>query len=141
MRYARQAFELTVEPADGFRGIDELRRSFLDTYVRQYGRADPAGDIEIVNVRTTSIGVTDKPAIPPGRVSLTTIEDAVIARRPLFTRGQTLTAIMYDRELLPIEQTFLGPAIVEEDGSTTVLAPDWRGRRDGSGNLRLARLP
>ena len=140
MRYARQAFELTVEPADGFRGVDALRRTFLDTYVRQYGRADPAGDIEIVNVRTTSIGVTDKPEIPPVRVSSTRIEDAQIARRPLITGGQTHSAIVYERDSLPIGQTFQGPAIVEEDGATTVVPPGWRGRRDGSGNLRLAKF-
>ena len=139
MRYARQAFELTVELADGFRGVDALRHTFLENYARQYGRADPTGDIEIVNVRTTSIGVTDKPAIPPLRVGSKRIADAMIAQRALITGGQALTAIVYERDLLPIEQIFEGPAIVEEDGATTVVPPGWRGRRDGSGSLRLSK--
>jgi N-methylhydantoinase A len=139
MRYARQAFELTVELADGYHGVEHLRQHFLDGYARQYGHADPAGEIEIVNVRTTSIGVTDKPDIPAVRGGAAMLEDAVIARRPLVCAGHALDAVVYERERLPVAAQFSAPAIVEEDGSTTVLLPGWRGQRDVTGNLRLAR--
>ena len=38
-----------------------VRRAFLEAYARQYGHAHASGDIEIVNLRTTVIGVTPKP--------------------------------------------------------------------------------
>ena len=138
MRYVRQAFELTVELPDGVRDAQALRRLFLDAYARHYGRADERGEIEIVNLRTTAIGVTDHPAFPQLREAARRLEDAAIARRSMISGGRSDTAVVYERERLPIDALFSGPAIIEEDGSTTVLPPGWRGRRDERGNLRLS---
>jgi N-methylhydantoinase A len=137
MRYARQAFELTVDILDAVRTPAELRTIFLETYARHFGRADPAGEIEVVNLRTTSIGVTDKPAFPPVRGTPQRNAGAMTARRTLVVDGAALEAAVYARERLPVETAFDGPAIVEEDGATTVVLPGWRARRDATGNLRL----
>jgi N-methylhydantoinase A len=48
------------------------------------------------------------------------------------------TAI-YDRDSLAVDQPVLGPAIVEEWTSTTLVPPGWIGRTDPLGNLVLAR--
>ncbi|HET7097120.1 MAG TPA: hydantoinase/oxoprolinase family protein [Casimicrobiaceae bacterium] len=138
MRYVRQAFELTVELPVGAREPDALRRQFLDAYARHYGRADDKSEIEIVNLRTTAIGLTDHPRFPPLRASADRLADAVIAQRPVIVAARTLNASVYERERLPVDAEFDGPAIVEEDGSTTVVLPGWRGRRDDRGNLRLS---
>ncbi len=140
MRYARQAFELTVDLPDGVRSSPQLRKSFLDAYARHYGRADPEGEIEIVNVRTTSVGVTDKPAFPAVRGAAPRLADAVTAQRSLVVNGAALEAAVYERERLPVEVAFDGPAVVEEDGATTVVLPGWRARRDATGNLRLTAM-
>ncbi len=66
MRYLRQAFELTVELPEGVREPQALRQVFLDAYTRHFGRADAAAEIEIVNLRTTAIGLTDHPVFPHG---------------------------------------------------------------------------
>ena len=63
MRYARQGFELTVDLAGAPSEPDDVRRAFLEAYARQYGHAHASGDIEIVNLRTTVIGVTPKPRV------------------------------------------------------------------------------
>jgi len=140
MRYARQAFELTVDLPDGVRSPAEVRKNFLDAYARHYGRADPEGEIEIVNLRTTSVGVTGKPAFPAVRGALQRLADAMTAKRTLVVDGAALEAAVYERERLPVDVAFDGPAIVEEDGSTTVVLPGWRARRDATGNLRLAAI-
>lgn len=140
MRYARQAFELTVDVPGGVRAPAELRRIFLEAYARHYGRADPEGEIEIVNLRTTSIGVTGKPVFPPVRGAAQRIANAATARRTLVVDGAAVEAAVYERDRLPVEVAFDGPAIVEEDGSTTVVLPGWRARRDGTGNLRLSAI-
>jgi N-methylhydantoinase A len=59
----------------------------------------------------------------------------------MISGGRSSTAVVYERERLPVDATFEGPAIVEEDGATTVLPPGWRGHRDASGNLRLSANP
>jgi N-methylhydantoinase A len=140
MRYARQAFELTVDLPGSVRSRAELRKNFLDAYARHYGRADPEGEIEIVNLRTTSVGVTDKPAFPPVRGAVQRLAHAVTAERTLVVDGTVLMAAVYERERLPIDVIFEGPAIIEEDGATTVVLPGWRARRDATGNLRLSAI-
>ena len=137
MRYARQAFELTVDIPGGVCAPSELRRIFLEAYARHYGRADPDGEIEVVNLRTTSIGVTGKPAFPPVRGAGQRMADAVTERRTLIVDGAALEAAVYERERLPVDIAFDGPAIIEEEGATTVVFPRWRARRDPTGNLRL----
>jgi len=142
MRYVRQAFELTVElPSESTEGVCEpqaLRQIFVDAYTRHFGRADATAEIEIVNLRTTAIGLTEHPALPTATATGRKLEDAVIARRPLIAGGRPFTAVVYERERLPVDAVFEGPAVVEEDGATTVVTPGWRGRRDSRGNLRLS---
>ena len=69
------------------------------------------------------------------------------AREPLVRRAQVLLperqaavdAAVYDRTALKIADTFDGPAIVEQDDTTTLLTPGWRARVDDLGNLVLER--
>jgi N-methylhydantoinase A len=46
---------------------------------------------------------------------------------------------IYQRELLPPDITFQGPALVEEDGSSTIVPPDWSAMFDHVGCLVLQR--
>jgi N-methylhydantoinase A len=140
MRYARQAFELTVDIPDDAPTGAALRAIFLETYARHYGRADPQGEIEIVNLRTTSMGVTGKPELPPVRGAAQRLADALKERRRLVAGGTEVEAAVYERERLPVDAAFDGPAIIEEDGATTVVLAGWRARRDASGSLRLSAL-
>ena len=137
MRFARQAFEITVDLADGAWTMDSLRSAFLATYERHYGYADHDGEIEIVNVRTSVIGVTRKPAVRRLRRGKATLDDALIGQRDVWFDGKPLRIAVYERDRLPVELPFDGPAIIEEDGSTTVITPGWAARKDRSGNLRL----
>jgi N-methylhydantoinase A len=46
---------------------------------------------------------------------------------------------VYDRAALKADDKLAGPAIIEQDDTTTLLAPGWRGRVDRLGNLVLER--
>ena len=136
MRYARQGFELTVDLAGAPSEPDDVRRAFLEAYVRQYGHAHASGDIEIVNLRTTVIGVTPKPRVRRlqhgGKMA-----DATLPARDMVVEGKSVPVSVYERERLPVDVEFEGPAVIEEAGATTVMLPGWRGRRDDLGNLRF----
>jgi N-methylhydantoinase A len=137
MRFARQAFEIIVEIPDDAWSPAALRRTFLETYEKHFGHAGSDGEIEIVNVRTRIIGVTRKPEIKHLRRGKGALADALKQHRRAWFDGAWTKVPVYEREQLPVETAFQGPAIVEEDGSTTVISPGWHGRRDRQGNLRL----
>jgi N-methylhydantoinase A len=61
------------------------------------------------------------------------------ARILLPERQAPVDAAVYDRAALQAGGTFDGPAIIEQDDTTTLLTPGWRARVDGLGNLVLAR--
>ena len=135
MRYARQGFELTVDLAGAPSEPDDVRRAFLEAYARQYGHAHASGDIEIVNLRTTVIGVTPKPRVRRLRHG-GKMADATLPSRDMVVEGKSIPVSVYERERLPVDVEFEGPAVIEEAGATTVMLPRWRGRRDDLGNLR-----
>jgi N-methylhydantoinase A len=137
MRYARQAFEITVDLPAARPDRAALQRFFLDSYQRHYGHSDPDGEIEIVNVRTSIIGVTRKPQPRPLPTGAFTLADAIVARRNMVVDGNTVSVPVYDRDRLPADACFDGPALVEEAGATTVTTPGWRTRVDEFGHLRL----
>ncbi|MGQ0663049.1 MAG: hydantoinase/oxoprolinase family protein [Pseudomonadota bacterium] len=137
MRYARQAFEITVDLPPGPPTAAALRAAFLGCYLRHYGHADPKSEIEIVNVRTMSIGVTAKPAPARVRANGHISRAAVTARRAMVVRGERVDGPVYDRDRLAAGMRFSGPAVVEEAGATTVVYPGWTASVDAGGNLRL----
>lgn len=138
MRYARQAFEITVDLTGVAIDGKALHSAFLATYQRNYGHVDALAEVEIVNLRTAVSGLTRKPA--PQRIgrSASSIEAAMVARSPMTLRGTSHDAAVYDRMRLPVGATVPGPAIIEEAGATTILLPGWRALIDDYGNLRLS---
>jgi len=137
MRYARQAFEITVPLPSAAPPPAELRARFLDLYRQLYGHADPSGAIEIVTLRTMAVGVTDKPVLQP--LAAGPGKPAAAGGRAVRLRGKVSEWPVFDRAALGSGDRFAGPAIVEEANATTVVLPDWSAVVDRWGNLRLKR--
>ena len=130
-RYVGQSFTLPIrwDPADA--DWTPLRAAFDARHEETFGYADPANDIEIVNVRLVSIGEVDKPVVdfaPSGS------GDPVIERRPVWF-GEWCETPVVDRERLAAGWRIEGPAIVEEAGGTTVAPPGWTVEVDPGGAL------
>ena len=131
VRYVGQSFTLPIRwnPADA--DWTPLRAAFDVRHEETFGYADPANDIEIVNVRLVSIGEVDKPTVdftPAGS------GDPVIERRAVWF-GEWMETPIIDRERLVAGWRTEGPAIVEEAGGTTVAPPGWTVEVDPSGAL------
>ena len=131
VRYVGQSFTLPIrwDPADA--DWTPLRAAFDVRHEETFGYADPASDIEIVNVRLVSIGEVDKPVVdfaPAGG------GDPVIERRPVWF-GEWCETPVLDRERLAGGWRAEGPAIFEEAGGTTVAPPGWTVEVDPSGAL------
>jgi N-methylhydantoinase A len=142
IRHAGQSFDVTVELSH----IDlcapsaaaDLVQAFTKAYSAIYGEADHGASLEIVNLRTTAVGVTPKP-------SIRTVRDAAVdgaartpplrATRQIFIDGGYRKASVLDRTELTWGHVFEGPAIVEQYDTTTFVPPGFACRVDGYGMI------
>ena len=131
VRYVGQSFTLPIRWDPNDTDWTPLRAAFDTRHEETFGYADPANDIEIVNVRLVSIGEVDKPAVdfmPAGG------GNPLIERRPVWF-GEWIETPVIDRERLAAGWRIEGPAIVEEAGGTTVAPPGWTMEVDATGAL------
>jgi N-methylhydantoinase A len=138
MRYAGQSFELAVPVAIDVTDITDIEGAFARVYAARYGAAREAAT-EIVSYRVAAWGLTEKPRLPAIDRTGRSLEAAAAGRRAAVFAGATLDVTVYDRDRLPARQKVNGPALVEEDGSTTVVPPGWSAELDDTGCLILRR--
>jgi N-methylhydantoinase A len=137
MRYVGQSWELLVRMPDGIDSMSAIEEAFHRAHERRYGHAT-LDAVEIVNFRLSGVGTTPKPSRP--RWSLTgTLADARRAERAVFVDGEYVTTPVYRRDRLPGGVPVVGPAVVEEMGSTTVVPPGWTATVGSWGELVLER--
>lgn len=137
MRFVGQAFELTTPIPANARSIDDLLAAFHSVYEQRYAHADK-GRVETVSFRLAAYGVTEKPHVPSvgGQDG---IGDAQIGKRPVYFAGETIDTPIYRRDALPEMAWLMGPAIVDEAGSATVVPPGFSIVQHRSAALILSR--
>ena len=137
MRYLGQSWEVDVDVPPEMATVEALEAAFHDTHERRFGHRND-GETEVVSFRLTGIGRAAKPAFGAWNVA-GDVAGARIETRAVFFAGRFLDTPVLDRSRLPAGAVLAGPAIVEEDGATTVVPPDWRFRVLESGDLMLQR--
>jgi len=130
VRYVGQNFELPVHAVSGPGGklpvipkAKEIRRRFLDIHTQFYGFCSETDPIELVNLRlTASAKITDLTGTSKAKTS--TQKPKPIARRPVwFSADGPVDTPIYDRATFLAGQKIVGPAIIDQFDSTTVLHP------------------
>lgn len=142
MRYLGQSYEIDVplEPRwleDG--DLAAIGDAFHKRHRAMFAHADEAAPVEIVDLRVTIIGTTEKPAareLPGGQAT----ELRPSATREAVVHGAFQPVPIYQRRDIPVGGGFAGPAIVEQDDTTTYVAPGWSASCHASGTLILERL-
>jgi N-methylhydantoinase A len=140
MRYVGQAYELEVPitaPLTRER-VAEVVAAFHATHERIYGYARPQQIAEFVNFRAVHTYPLPRPQVKPAARASGTLADARIGERRAYFGGYVPTTI-YERARLPLGARLAGPAIVEQDDTTTVIPPGVTALVDDAGNLRLRR--
>lgn len=125
MRYVGQSWELVVDLPETL-DLSEMVAAFNRAHEARYGHASDEA-IELVNFRLIAVGETSKPEFPEWTVG-GALEDAIDERRDVFMDGRQQRVPVYIRSLLPGGAEFAGPAIVDEEGSVTVLPAGWQCR-------------
>lgn len=138
MRYAGQAYELRIALADDCTTADAVAEAFHREHERIYGFRDGETEIELGTARLAMVGETAK--LSRQEIAAGSGNPKPKGQRPLFRRSEWLAAAVYTREDLGAGDTILGPAIIEQDDTTTILLPGWLARADKAGNLHLERI-
>ena len=135
LRYYGQAFEVRV-PADS--GPDAAVAAFHDAHERLYGycfRDRPEQQVEWVNLRVTGIGPIRRPALRP----LGSVGGTRPGTRSVFFDNGYVDTQVFQRAGMAAGEVVIGPAIIEEYGSTVPLHPGFSASVDPLGNLVVTR--
>jgi N-methylhydantoinase A len=146
MRYVGQSFELTI-PFPG-RGADpstpaaDITQEFHAAHQRRFSYANEGAPVEIVNLRLKAVGATAKPQFshqPAGKLDP---KAAQIGYKQVYFSeadnphaARPVPAAQYERERLAPGNIVIGPAVIYQLDTTTVIPPGWAATVDGWGNL------
>ncbi|MFE3201845.1 hydantoinase/oxoprolinase family protein [Embleya sp. NPDC055664] len=147
LRYFGQAFEVRVPVPDGpFTAelADTVAESFHAAHEQLYGynfRGDASQPVEWVNLRVTGVGPIRRPELRelPGRED--DVERARTGTRAVcfVDRDGYVDTAVYARPELAPGDLVVGPAIIEEFGSTIPIHPGFAARVDAYGNVVVTR--
>jgi N-methylhydantoinase A len=140
MRYRGQSYEIETSLDIGsVAGGDHaaMAAAFHSEHARLYGHASHGAPIQVVNLRLVVSGATPKPTQQkPPRATTPTISEREVTG---WFGGQRHEVPLYVRTALAPGHRFTGPAIVQQDDTTTVIPPGFAAEVDDYGNLVIAR--
>ncbi len=138
MRYSGQSFELSVPCPVDVADMATIERRFGEVYAARYGGTTAAA-IEIVSYRIAAWGLTEKPVLPRPAAPVAGDAEAGIETAAVVFGGERREILIRRRDRLAPGYSFAGPALVEEEGSSTVVPPGWTASCDAVGCLVLRR--
>ena len=137
LRYAGQAYELTVPVAPGTPDLGAMARAFDREHERTYGHPSEGDPVDLVNVKVLARVAVD--AAEPSRRLLPAPPATLGAPRDVYfgpADGTLETAVVARTDLTADWRE--GPVIVEEYDATCVVPPGCRARLDAFGNIDIA---
>lgn len=141
MAYEGQIHTIRVPlPGAAPASIETLRKSFDDTYRREYGHTLDGFPVMVMNLRTTVVGQRDKLDLRAVLAhDMVRAEEAPSGFRKVYFDGTFLDTPIYQRDRLPPGVPLSGPCIVEQADTTIVIEPDMDGVVDPLGNIVVQR--
>jgi len=128
VRYVGQSFEITLPLTADY------RKAFDQQHGKAYGYSNPARATEVVNVRVSAAGITDKPKLPFSKVRGATKAKPSAIRPGRFT-GKNVKVALYRWDDLKPGSFAAGPAVIAGGEATAVVPPGWKFKVDGYGNV------
>jgi N-methylhydantoinase A len=136
MRYRGQRHNIKV-PITGLNDATAIHGAFTRDYKRRYGHADSKAPAEIQALLVSGFAKLRRPDI--ARLPRRAGKGRAANARPVYFGKEhgTLATQVYERDALPLGFEGAGPAVIEEYGSTTLVAP---GDRFGIGTMGEIRI-
>ena len=129
-RYVGQNYELEIGWVPG--GPAPLKAAFEARHRQLYGYAT-GENVECVNLRVTARVLEEPLPLPPPTAGDSARSTGT--HRAYFTETGAVEMPRYDRASLPVGHVVAGPAMIEDEWSTTIVYPGQRCVADRLGNL------
>jgi N-methylhydantoinase A len=138
LRYVGQEYTLTIPFAAtvDVSTVSVAAEAFHDAYKIRYGHNNPDEALEVVSLRITAVGLRPEIGTPRMSERATPVPKATIQTR--FADSAVPTAV-YDRTHLGSGSRVAGPAVLLEDGCTTLVPPGWSVALTTVGHMMLER--
>jgi N-methylhydantoinase A len=134
MRYIGQNFELAVAIDSTDLQPDTLKALFFAAHDMNYGYFNPDDPVEIVNYRLTARGRLDRPA--PAAAPPNAPPPVATGQRQVYFDAETpIAAARFERTSLQPGNQIIGPAIIDQLDTTTLIYPGDSARVDAARNL------
>lgn len=139
MRYVGQEHTVKVQVPNSewtTESFKEVVKRFHQLHEKTYTYKLEQAEAEIVSLHITAFGKVNKPTLKKLEQTGFTVEEAIIEQRDVYFQdaGWVKTNV-YDRTKLSAGTSFMGPAMVEERSSSTVMHPGQSLVVDEYGNL------
>ncbi len=136
MRYVGQEYSVNVTIAEGA-DLDAVATDFHRAHHIRYGHSTPGAPVEIVNLRLAAFGrIAGRAA--PFQEPRDDLDPQTGAATATFDAEPHSTPLLLRERMRPGDRR-IGPALIEEPGSTTVVPPGFDAVVDEHGNLLLRR--
>mgnify|MGYP000934990752 CR=1 FL=1 len=138
--YKMQNYELII-PVDGGpiteQTIKKAVAAFHREHEKNYGYCNEKQPVQFVNFRLTAVGRREKPVLQLEKADAHDITPRQF--RNVYFNEDTgfINCPIYQKDDLYEGYAVQGPAVIEQMDSTIVVMPDWCGRLDGHGILRM----
>ena len=140
MRYRGQGHEVAVPLPNGQLDPAALRAAFDATYARVYGRTIPKLEVEAV---TWTLSLAEPHELPPKlALPAETIEAAPVATRSMLdiSTGEMVEASVHARAALSQGAWLKGPAVIVEDGTSTIVPSGYIARVNASNDIVIEEI-
>jgi N-methylhydantoinase A len=144
IRYVGQEHAVMIDVPEKFIVSGDraaIKRHFDEVHDRRYGTCAPSEPAEFVSLRATVAGIMTQPSMQRNpRGSETPSGLAVRPRRPAYfsEAGGFVDTAVFERSELKSGNRIVGPALIEEHASTTVVMPGDHVEVDDLGNLVIS---
>jgi N-methylhydantoinase A len=140
LRYEGQSWELNTPISRGDHLNQESARTiagaFHDLHQQVYSFSEPQGVVEFVNLRVRVKGKNPALSLPKDTSPLSSPNPEPKTRRKVYFEDLKWQEIpVFERDDLPVGSKIIGPCIVEERISTTLIPKDCLGFIDGYRNI------
>jgi N-methylhydantoinase A len=137
MRYVGQEYTVNV-PLGSTISLDEIDGVFHDAHRVRYGHSTPGAPVEFVNLRLAAMGRIAT-AASPYHAPADGAEPLLGTRTVVFAGVEHETQVLL-RDRLAFGSRHEGPVVIEEQSSTTLVAPGHVAALDEHGNIVITRI-